>query len=43
MKLSAHLLVNIQLAENLSRVQQVCVIDDLLDVPTQKRQIQDER
>lgn len=37
------LLVNIKLPEDLSRVKEVGVVNDLLDVPSEERQVQDQR
>ena len=42
-KRGTYLLVHIQLPENLRRIQQVLVINDLLGIPRQQRQIQQQR
>lgn len=37
-----YLLVHIQLAEDLGRIKQVSVVNDLLDVPDQQRKVEDQ-
>lgn len=37
------LLVNIELAEDLSRIEEMSVVDNLLDVPAKERQVENER
>jgi hypothetical protein len=37
------LLVDVKLAEDLSRIEEVSVVNDLLDVPAKERQVEDKR
>jgi hypothetical protein len=37
------LLMNVKLAEDLGRIKQVSVVDDLLGIPGDQRQVEDER